>query len=305
MDLVLYGGKGGVGKTTCAAATGLALAAAGETLVVSTDPAHSLSDAYETAVGADPTEIADGLWGAEVDPETGVERYERLFEAVTEELDTAGMDVADDDLAGLFGTGAFPGADELAALDAMATHLDGGWDHLVLDTAPTGHTLRLLEMPETVSTGVETALSLRDQLRRKTDAAKTMFFGPMAASGRAEETPFREVVADMERVSEALRDEGRTAFRVVTLPERMVLAETDRLVARLRAAGVPLGPLVVNRVLTEVDERCARCTARRERQQAALDGVDDRYDLPVVELPDLTGREEGRAALERLAPALG
>lgn len=312
-ELLLYGGKGGVGKTTCAAATGLSLARRGnQTLVVSTDPAHSLADAYGTAIGDEPTHIETGtedgavLQALEVDPETGTDRYRRVFDAVTDELSRAGFD-PDDSASELFGSGGFPGGDELAALDALAAHLDDDrWEHVVLDTAPTGHTLQLLDMPETVGRGVATARSLRDQVKRKADAARTMLFGPYAPGRGTTDEPFTEVVADTERVADALRDPERTAFRVVTLPEPMVLQETERLVSRLRETGVPLGPVVVNRVLEEVDEDCARCSAQRERQRGILAEMETTFeDLDSRRLPDLTGREEGRTALSTLASRLG
>jgi arsenite-transporting ATPase len=302
--VVLYGGKGGVGKTTCAAATGLALAERGEVLVVSTDPAHSLGDAYGTAVGSDPTVIEPGLSALEVDPEAGTDRYRRLFEHLAEELSGAGLRIDDGDVGALFGGGAVPGGDELAALHTIADYVDDDrWDHLVLDTAPTGHTLRLLELPETVSRGAQAALSVRDRLRRTTDAAKTLLFGPYAVE-EADDEPFTEVMAEMERVAEALRAD-RTSVRVVTLAEPMVLAETERLVDALDGAGLAPELLVVNRVLEGVEECCARCRAQRERQQAALAGLSaplagiDRRDLP-----DLTGHEDGPATLKTLAGRL-
>ena len=180
-EFVLYGGKGGVGKTTVAAATGLRLAEDGhETLVVSTDPAHSLADAVETKISGEPTAVRESLWGVEVDPQTGVDRYRSLFEALAEELADAGLRMDEAEIADLFTSGVMPGSDELAALEGLATYLDADrWDRVVFDTAPTGHTLRLLDLPSVMDRGLATALDLRDQVRRKVDAARTMMFGPM------------------------------------------------------------------------------------------------------------------------------
>jgi arsenite-transporting ATPase len=109
----------------------------------------------------------------------------------------------------------------------------------------------------------------------------------------------------MERVATVLRDADRTSFRVVCQPERLVVAETERLVARLREAGVPVGGLVVNRVLTDIDESCDRCRAQRADQQAVLADIESTFpDLPITELPDRTGRDDGRATLEGLAEVL-
>ena len=308
-EVVLYGGKGGVGKTTCAAATGLAAAEAGATaLVVSTDPAHSLGDVFQTAVGGDPTEIRPGLEAVETDPQTGTAQYEALFETLAAELDGAGIDLDDAGLGELFTSGLLPGSDELAALANIDRYAgDDRWDTVIFDTAPTGHTLRLLDLPEAVGTGVETALSLREQVGRKTDAAKTMLFGPYATMGSRDEdhAAFTDVLAEMERVGEVLRDDERTEFRVVSLAESLVFAETKRLVEQLDSAGVPVGGIVVNRVLSNVDEDCARCQAQRTDQQAVLADMRETFtDRPIRELPDLTGEASGWAALERLATDL-
>jgi len=307
--VVLYGGKGGVGKTTCAAASGLAAARRGEeALVVSTDPAHSLGDVFETELGGDPTEIRDGLAAVETDPAAGTAQYEALFEALADDLDGAGIDLDEAGLRELFKSGLLPGSDELAALANIERYAeDDRWDTVVFDTAPTGHTLRLLDLPEAVGTGVKTALSVREQVSRKKDAAKTMLFGPYAAMGRDDEddAAFTEILAEMERVAAILRDPERTEFRVVCLPERLVLAETERLVEQLRTAAVPVNTLVVNRVLSDIDEDCARCSAQRENQQAVLAEMATTFEeLELVELPDLTGREDGWAALERIATAI-
>jgi len=311
-DLLLYGGKGGVGKTTCAAATGLGLAPARETLVVSTDPAHSLADAVEEDLGGDPTAVAEGLYGLETDPATGTERYRRLFEALADQFDRAGLDLEAEGVQELFGTGGLPGGDELAALSAIADHgTDDRWDVVVLDTAPTGHTLRLLDLPEAVGTGVRTAASLREQVRRKTDAARTMVLGPwgLLASGADDAAGERidALAEEMETVASLLRDPDRTAFRVVFTPERLVVAETRRLVDRLREHGVPLGPLVANRVLESPDPGCERCQAEARRHASVLETVTGDPvlgDLETITLPDLTGVEGGRPVLSALAGPL-
>ena len=308
-EVVLYGGKGGVGKTTCAAATGWDGADAGdEVLVVSTDPAHSLGDVFETEVGSDPTEIKPGLSAVEVDAGKGTAQYEALFEALAEDLDGAGIDLDEAGLRDLFQSGLVPGSDQLAALATLDTYADDErFDRVVFDTAPTGHTLRLLDLPDAVGTGVRTALSVSEQVSRKKDAAKTMLFGPYATMGSddEEDAAFTDLLAEMERVAALLRDPDRTSFRVVCLPERLVLAETERLVAQLREAEVPVGEVVVNRVLQEVDEDCARCSAQRADQQAVLADIESAFDgTDIVELPDLTGRVEGTAVLDDLGPQL-
>jgi len=298
-EFVLYGGKGGVGKTTVAAASGLRLARDGhETLVVSTDPAHSLADAVETDVGGEPTQISDRLYGVEVDPQAGVDRYQSLFEVLAAELDDAGIRLDEDAIADLFTTGVAPGSDELAALEGMTTYLDSDrWDRVVFDTAPTGHTLRLLDLPSVMDRGMATALDLRDQVRRKVDTARTMMFGPLA--GRRDDGPdeFTEMRDRMERVGEVLRDPARTSFRVVTIPETMAVRESERLVERLREFDVAVTTLVVNKLIDDAGD-CTRCQGKRAVQEESLAALRASLsDLDLWTVPDERGEVTGLNAL--------
>jgi arsenite-transporting ATPase len=283
----MFGGKGGVGKTTCAAGYAVGLADAGhETLVVSTDPAHSLGDALDADIGSEPTSVTRHLEAVEIDPASRAERYRVLAEALADDMRSVGVRVPEDDLDALFG-GAMPGADEIAALDLFGEYLDG-YERVVFDTAPTGHTLRLLDLPDTVGRAVETAASVRSQVRRAADTARSMVFGPAAFRGEDDaDEGFAELRERMERVEAALRDPERTGFRVVFRPEALVLAETGRLVDRLREYEVPIADLVANGVLVDVNEDCSRCTRQRDRQQERLEAVRERFDLPVTEVPEL------------------
>jgi arsenite-transporting ATPase len=304
-EFVLYGGKGGVGKTTVASATGLQLAQAGhETLVVSTDPAHSLSDSLEADLDATPAEVRDGLWAVEIDPQTGIERYRTIFEALADEFSDAGIRMDDEEVADLFTSGVLPGSDELAALDGFGRYLDDErFDRVVFDTAPTGHTLRLLDLPSVVDRGVGMALDLRDQVRRKVNTARTMVFGPMATK-RAEATEFAEVRDEMERIGRVLRDPERTTFRVVTVPETMAVRETERLVQRLRQFEIPVDTLVVNKLIDDPGD-CDRCRAKQAVHEESLARLRDSLpDLAVRTVPDEHGEVAGVDALERVGQHL-
>lgn len=306
-EIVLYGGKGGVGKTTVAAASGLQAARNGEeTLVVSTDPAHSLADAVGTSLGGDPTAIRENLWGVEVDPQAGVDRYQALVEALASEFADAGIRLDEEEITALFTAGVMPGSDELAALEGLTRYLDDGrWDRIVFDTAPTGHTLRLLDLPSVMDRGVATALDLRDQVRRKVDTARTMFFGPMAARRSDDADEFADLRERMERAETVLRDPDRTAFRVVTIPETMAARETERLVEQLRGFDVPVTTLVVNKVITDPGD-CGRCRAKATLHEETI--ADLRNALPALDVrtvPDASGEVTGLASLERLGSHLG
>jgi len=309
-DIVLYGGKGGVGKTTCAAAHALAGSRTGErTLVVSTDPAHSLGDAFDRELGPDPTEIRDSLAAVEVDSKTGQDAYRGVVEALVAEFRSAGLRLDDADLERLFEAGLIPGGDEVAALEYVARYAGGDYDTVVFDTAPTGHTLRLLDLPDVLAETLGVAGDVQRRVRRTARAARSVVLGPAAYWGSGDGDGDGNAVTDLRdrvaAVGALLRDPGRTRFRVVLTPERMAIAESERLVSRLREAAVPVDSLVVNRVFTNPNDcDCDRCRRDATRHANRLAAVDEAFDLPVRRVPELPGESQGLAALERVADAL-
>ncbi|MGM0590629.1 MAG: ArsA family ATPase [Halobacteriota archaeon] len=307
--LVLYGGKGGVGKTTCAAATALALAETGQrTLVVSTDPAHSLGDIFDTELGEAPTRLADALYGVEVSAQRGQEAYRSVVELLVESFREVGLSFDEGDLEALFAAGFAPGGDEVAALLAVAAYAeDDQWDRVVVDTAPTGHALRLLGLPDVLSATLGVAGAIRGQVQRLADSARSMVFGPVALFGRSQESDddLSDLRRRLDRAGAVLTDPDWTEFRVVTTPEAMALSETSRLVSQLRDDGIPVGTIVVNRVVETVPDDCTRCRTRMERHRERLAEVRATYpDLVVVALPELDDEVRGIEAIRSLTPHL-
>ncbi len=296
--LVIFGGKGGVGKTTAAASYALALAesdASARVLVFSTDPAHSLSDSFNEQVG----ELKKGVAGAanldamEIDPaarfEELKERYRRwtdeLFESLTGgsrwevQFDREAMR----ELVAL----APPGIDEIAALSTVSDLIDEGrYTTIVLDTAPTGHLLRFLELPEVALAWVRTFIKLLLKYKN------VVRWGGVA----------EELVAlskSIKRVAALLTDADHCEFVGVVIPERMSLEETVRLAARLEHLRVPMRRLVVNHVLSEEAARaCDFCAARRRGQTPVVKQFMQK--LPGAELfraPERPGEVRGRESL--------
>ncbi|WP_144919835.1 ArsA family ATPase [Halorubrum salsamenti] len=344
-DYVLYGGKGGVGKTTMAAATGLASAAGGvNTLVVSTDPAHSLSDTYETEIPAEPSRIREEipLYAAEIDPDDAME--EGMFGADGDPLGgmgemgdamggmmggagdadgPAGDEDADAGLDSLLG-GTMPGADEAAAMRQLLEYLDDPrFDRVVVDTAPTGHTLRLLQLPEIMDSMIGRVMKLRNRFSGMMDGIKGMFGG--GGDDPDPSADLDELRERVERLRSVLRDPAKTDFRVVTIPEEMSVTESERLVARLDEFGIPVNTLVVNRVMegvgdvtdgsgTAIDpewivepnpDTCEFCARRWEVQQAALRRATDLFrGRDVKRVPLLAKEVRGEAALRVVAACL-
>mgnify|MGYP000507153620 CR=1 FL=1 len=310
-EFVLFGGKGGVGKTTLAAATGLNTARTGaRTLVVSTDPAHSIGDAFDSPVGETPTPVGDvdGLFALEIDPkERFEERYGDTFERIIDDVQSFGFDVSEDDLDEVTERGLVPGADELAVLDLFAEYDDHpDWDVVVFDTAPTGHTLRLLSLPDVMNSGVGKLLALKGQFD---SVASTL--GSLVGRGDGGDSPsYNEQLTELEtmteQVGDRLREGERTEFRAVTLAERMAVAETERLLAELDAGGVHVEQLLVNQVLQDASEDCPTCWPRYQEQREILADIRERFALTVREIPLVAGKQgfdRVEAVAEHVEPA--
>ena len=305
-EYVLYGGKGGVGKTTCAAATALASARDDTaTLVVSTDPAHSLSDTLETDIPATPTRIREDipLYGAEIDPEAAV--GEGPLGMDDDALGGLGQMLGGDGPMGGAGNGgptggpgedviggeggllggSMPGADEAAAMRLLLDYVDDDrFDRVVIDTAPTGHTLRLLELPETMDSMVGKILQLRERFSGMLGNLTGMFGGDEEVDAEQGIEGLRELSDRIEHLRGILRDPTQTDFRVVMVPEELSVVESERLLGRLDEYGVPVSTVVVNRVMQDPSEvlgeavdipgpnhaECSFCARRWDVQQRAL-----------------------------------
>ena len=264
-----YGGKGGVGKTTLAAAAAVKAARAGRrVLLLSTDPAHSLGDALDLKLGAKPLVVPvrgrGRLEAAEVDADGALERWLQPRRKALEEIASRGTYFDDEDVARFFDL-SLPGVDELVGLveiDRLAR--EGRWDEVVIDTAPTGHTLRLLAMPDTLR---RIAVVLDDML------AKHRLLGE-ALGGRYRPDDTDELVAEIDAtgaaLAEALRDRGRTEIRWVCLAEEVTVAETEDAIAALEAEGLPVVELIVNQLTPPPDRPCPACEARRRAEEQAL-----------------------------------
>lgn len=311
-EYVLYGGKGGVGKTTMAAATGVASAAeTTPTLIVSTDPAHSLSDVFDTTIGTEPTplEWTDHLWAVEIDPEHAMEQADFFGDGGALNLGGVGELLGTDADAGPM----MPGADEAAAIQQLLRFIDDDrFDRVVIDTAPTGHTLRLLELPETLDSMMGRLLQFRDRLGD--------LLGSIGGSGDTGGTGLDEMRDRIERLRSVLRDGDRTDFRLVMVPEELSVRETSLLRERVESMGIPVDTLVVNRVMeppgdvAAIDgdavhapdlESCEFCQRRWQVQQAALDSAQDLFrGVTVYRVPLLADAVTGPDAIEVIASCL-
>ena len=267
--LLLFGGKGGVGKTTTSSATAVWLADSGlKVLLVSSDPAHSTSDSLDVKLGPVPTEVEGGPgWhGLEMDPEAKLSNLlPKVGEAVNN-MSSSGM-------GGLSGLGMMldptakdeledvksdiktadmilPGLDEALAFDELLKHMENPtWDVVVFDTAPTGHTLRFLSLPELIEAWSGRLL----RLMRVSGGIRSMLFGRKESDAMKEELErFRRRVLHVRRV---LSDPATSSFTLVTIPQRMGINETVRAHDSLVEYNLPNGGCLVNRNTPELGEK--------------------------------------------------
>jgi arsenite-transporting ATPase len=297
---ILYTGKGGVGKTSVAACTARRCAAAGaRTLVISTDPAHSLSESLGVKLGGEPVRVNDRLWGQEVKAQEEMERHwsgvqdwlgELLVERGVDRISAQELTVP-------------PGMDELFSLLRLQAHYQSGqWDTIIVDCAPTGETLRLLSFPDVARWWIEKVFPFERQILA---AAR-----PIARSLLDIPLPSQAVFADIQRLSqnliamnEILRDRRHCTVRLVMNPDKMVIGEAMRTFTYLNLYGYLTDAVIVNRLFPPgVGDYFADW---RRLQEEHLERVNSAFSpVPVLCAPYFEQEVVGAEMLDRLADAL-
>jgi arsenite/tail-anchored protein-transporting ATPase len=298
---LLFPGKGGVGKTTVAAATALRASSRGlRVLVTSTDPAHSLADVFDTPLGDRPTPLQGGLWAQQIDAQTRLERHwSAVRDYLVQLLAWGGLsDVQAEELT------VFPGLDEILSLVDLRGHVGSGrYDLVVVDCAPTGETLRLLALPDALRWYVARVLSPSRSLARAVRPVASRVGGP-PVPGDGVFGAVEQVHADLAEVHAMLQSSERSSVRLVLNPERLVVAEGLRTATSLSLFGYAVDAVVVNRLLPDdvTDPYLARW---KHRHAVHLATVRESFaPTPVLTAPLLEDEPVGRGALLRLADDL-
>ncbi|MFP4635397.1 MAG: ArsA family ATPase [Nitriliruptoraceae bacterium] len=303
--LRFVGGKGGVGKTTISTVLATAWAASGlRTLLVSTDPAHSTGDLLGVQLRDEPTPVADRLDAVEIDAQAVADAYvERVRRDAHRVVDPAVRATVDRHL-DLASQGA--GTLESALVDRLAdlvAEVPGRYDRMIVDTAPTGHTLRLLALPELVTRWVEGLVRQREGVR----GMDRMLENLAGREARAQDPVLDHLHAQRERLRifrKRLLEDAR--FHLVMIPERLPIEETARALPQLEDAGLQVGALVVNRVLPAIADGHF-LEERREQQHAYLEEIRHRFadrELVLIEQRprDLSSPDDLEPLRQQLMP---
>src|SRR5688572_6065481 len=300
--ITFFGGKGGVGKTTCSAAAAVRAAGEGQrVLVVSTDPAHSLGDALDVKLGSTLKRVGkdDTLYAVQLDADRALTRWLADREDAFRTIAERGTYLDDEDVDRLLSL-SLPGVDELVGLvELTRLACSQPWDIVVVDTAPTGHTVRLLEMPETLKRLAE----ILDDMH-----AKHRFLA--SSIGRGWRPDFAdEVIAEIEREAIDLRamlaDRTRSSFTWITLPEELPALESMDGVRAIEALGARVDVVVVNRVWPVPDAPCERCVPRVAGEAVWREHIAQTFaDRTLLEVPVTQAEPRGEEALANLAASV-
>jgi arsenite-transporting ATPase len=279
MRIVLFTGKGGVGKTTVAAATGIKTSQLGyKTLIISTDPAHSLSDSFQKELKPYPTKVKDSLYAMEVDVEFELERHwSTIKEYLTVFFKSQGIeDIVAEELA------IFPGFDELASLLHLLNYYEKEeYDVIILDCAPTGETLRLLSVPEVAKWYMNRFFGIEKKvLKLVKPLAEPIINVPLPSEDVLDK--IQELYIKMSKLKDILESE-ETTVRIVMNPERMVIRESERAFTYLNLFGYTVDCIIVNKIFPR--EAGDYFSKWFELQERYMREVEERFPIPIFKIP--------------------
>ena len=299
LKLIIFGGKGGVGKTVCAIATALSLSENFKTLLISTDPAHSVSDCLEQKIGFKVVKV-DGtanMWALEVDADKALSDFKTEHRNELKKLFDTSTNLDNDDIDEMLDL-SIPGIDEMMSFKTIIDFIEeGGYDKYVVDTAPTGHALRLISSPKILDDWIKVAARMRWKYRYMV----TSFSGSYQQD---EVDAFLLRLKKMvKRIENLLKDKTKCEFIPVCIPEAMAIMETGRLLANLSASGIIARQIIVNNVMVSDDGDF--CKKIKAAQLPYLQEIKETFsNLNITEAPKFSEEIKGLEALNKLRISL-
>lgn len=286
LKLILFGGKGGVGKTTCASSTGLYLSSQGfKTLLISTDPAHSLSDSLGQEIGSEIKEVRGikNLSALEISAEKALSKFKIKYEPQIRKILDTSTYLDQEDIDSIFSL-PIPGIDEVMGFKTIVDLIEqASFEKYIVDTAPTGHALRLLTLPELLDDWIKVMAKMRWKYRYMVET-----FSGKYNSDEGDDF-LVEMKKTVNRIEGLLRDGKASEFIAVTIPEDMAIQETERLVNNLNKFGLKVKQLVVNNVLEL--RHCEFCRERSKAQEEYIKQIRRKFSHLKTAIIPLQPRE--------------
>jgi arsenite-transporting ATPase len=298
-QFILFGGKGGVGKTTMAAATALELARENKVLIFSTDPAPSLADSFGQAIGNEPTRVTGvtNLFAMEIDAQKVLKEFKEQYGGEILDILQQGTYLADEETEDLFQLD-IPGLDEVMSLKKIMDFMeDADYQRYIVDTAPTGHTLRLLMLPELLDNWIKFLATLRWKYHTMVKQ-----FSREKHTEKADEF-LLEMKKTVKRVRGLLQNADKTEFIVVTIAEKMAVSETEDLIHSLAHMHIPSRHIIINNIFPQDTSDFAR--GRRATQERYIHELKEKFNTHIITEVNLQPTEvQGLDNLRKLGAEL-
>ena len=295
LKLILFGGKGGVGKTSCATATAIELSKTRKTLIISTDPAHSVSDCLGQQIGNGIHQVKDveNLAATEIIAEQAYSDFKKENEEELKELFKTSTNLDDEDINDLLRL-SLPGIDEVMSLKTIIDFIeDGQFEKYIIDTAPTGHALRLISSPTMLDQWIKVASKMRWKYRY----IVTNFSGSYKEDKT--DTLLLNLKKTVKKIESLFGNSARCEFIPVCIPESMAVSETGRLITNLRESKFTVRQMIVNNVMES--EGCSFCKERKTAQQKYLEQINTTYpNLNRVIVPLFSKEIKGLERLDQM-----
>lgn len=272
-------------------------------LIISTDPAHSLSDSFETKIGGEVKKLRKNLFAVEIDPKKAMKEYKEKFAPKMEKIEILkGLGLEDTfDIAGMT-----PGIDEIAAFDKFLVFMQSkDYDIIIFDTAPTGHTLRFLSLPDVLDSWIGKMIKMRLKF-----SGLVNMFRKLLPFGESEEEPkfgteqLDEMKKRIEEAKKILTDKEKTHYNIITTPEAMSIYESERSLDVLKQYKIPVEAIIVNQLIPE-NTKCQFCSEKRKQQQERLKEIRNKFkDFKILQIQMFMEEVKGFKMLEKVGKEL-